>query len=294
MSRMRAAQVTSERMRNCALDVLHLMVHAREPLLGLAGAARDDQQRHLLGVGAADRVHDVVAAGAIGHARPRRAAACCARSRPPRSPRPARARRSRSRARARARSDGTDRARDRPAGRRRASRRRASGTRPGSRRAPCAASSSDAPSARFTVGSSRSSAHQWSAAITSAMSISPRRTRSGSSRARHQLDHGLLQRPVHHVANALHVLGQEGVHAIPEQRGVRVQAAERTNARPGSRSLRSARVRPPSAGSSPGSTMPPGISSVISREPWRYWRTITTWPSRVSGTTLAQWSASIE
>ena len=66
--RMRASAVTSRKMRALRLDVLRLMVHAAELLLGFAGPARDDQQRHLLGIGARDRVHDVVAARAVGDA----------------------------------------------------------------------------------------------------------------------------------------------------------------------------------------------------------------------------------
>ena len=51
-----------------ALHVLHLVVDAGDLLLGLPGAAGDDQQRNLLGVGARDGIDDVVPPRSIGDA----------------------------------------------------------------------------------------------------------------------------------------------------------------------------------------------------------------------------------
>jgi hypothetical protein len=59
------------------LHVLHLVVHAGELALRLAGATRDDQQRDLLGVGSGHRVHQIVPPGTVGdadHAQPAGAA----------------------------------------------------------------------------------------------------------------------------------------------------------------------------------------------------------------------------
>jgi len=115
----------------------------------------------------------------------------------------------------------------------------------------------------------------------------PRRQLGGA----HQLDKRLFQRAILHLANALTVLGQIGVHAIPEQRGVRVDVAERPDApRCEARLFEQAAA---TAGDSPGSTSPPGISSVSLLAPCLHWRTITSSSSGVIATTFTQGSDSI-
>ena len=135
-------QVTSEKIRHCPSTSFAWWWTPPSFCSASPGAARDDQQRHLLGVGAGDRVHDVVAAGAVGDARRRRAGACCARSRRRRS-RPTARGRSVTISSPRLAAEAVEEAEHEVAraGRRCGSRRRASDRRPGSRRAPCAAAS---------------------------------------------------------------------------------------------------------------------------------------------------------
>ena len=261
--------------------------------LGLARAARDHEQRHLLGVGARDRVHDVVAAGAVRHARRRRAGACCARSRRPRSRRRARARTSRSRGRGRGRSGGRARARDRPAARTCASRRRASGTRRGSRRAPCAGGRAPSPRApRSPACSAEEEAqqprhHERVVDLARARSAPRARLRGTSTDLR------LLGRARSRLAPCGSTSARdEGVDAV--RRTAPGSGSPSRAARPcrrRSRSPRAARARPPRPAPRPGRRSRPGSRASRSREPWRHWRTITTWSRGVSATTFTQSSA---
>ena len=284
--RMRASQVTSDSTRRCeSIDFTMWWMFERRAS-SAPGPARDHQQRHALGVRGRDRVHDVVAARAVGHAdhaEPagrarvavgREADRGLVRERHHLEPAVARP------------GSGTGRARDRRAGRRCASRPGAAGRRPRTRRAACAPSPRAAPLVQLEPVERRDDQRradppraqrlvQLARAATSSTTVSSvwpfwiSATRSAPSAA------------------------QVSVR-FPNSAGFGFTAPSCTTERArGSRSPRAARAPRPRPPVSPGSTSPPGISSVTRPSPCRYWRTITSSSAAVSATTFTQSAESI-
>ena len=215
---MRASQVTSDRTRCCeSIDFTMWWMFERR-----ASSAPGPPEITSSGTRSAyarrDRVHDVVAAGAVGHAdhaEPAgRARVAVGREADRGLVREA----SPSRSRCRARGSGTGRARDRPGGRRCASRPGAAGRRPRTRRAACAPSPRAPPLVELEPVERRDHQRRADPALARAPRGAPRaaRARPPSPRCGRSGSPPRARTPRASV----------GLGAVPEQRRVRVHDTE--------------------------------------------------------------------